>query len=352
LPLAVSALKTWTDWHQEKLTGHDGIVRPNHPLLLRALDRRQSATSLVKLLRDPLGYLWKYGFGWSEPEETDEPLTLDALAFGILLHEILEATVTALGKTRPGCFAAATSEQVARGVEEAVQDADQRWNESRPVPPPVVWKRKLAEVAELAKTALSCHEDPLPGERSWAEVPFGADPKVEGLTKEPRPLLPWYPSLPVTIPGTTIRIGGFIDRLDLAGDESRARVTDYKSGKLRGKPPQLKGGAELQRCLYAFAVQALLANHPQVEAQLLYPRRNAMGLLLEDPEGTLARLAGYLRAATSSFAGGAALPGPATGEWDDLTFALPGGARETYLATKMPLAEGVLADLKPLWEEP
>ena len=64
-PLAVSSLQTWVEWHQAKITSHDGLVRANHPLLLRALEeRRQSAKSLVKLIRDPLGYLWTYGFGW------------------------------------------------------------------------------------------------------------------------------------------------------------------------------------------------------------------------------------------------------------------------------------------------
>jgi hypothetical protein len=88
----------------------------------------------------------------------------------------------------------------------------------------------------------------------------------------------------VNIPGTGIRIGGSIDRLDLAGDRSRARVTDYKSGRLKGRPPQLKGGAELQRCLYAYAVTVLLAERPQVEAQLLYARKDGQGLQLENPE--------------------------------------------------------------------
>ncbi len=147
-PLAVSAIQTWIEWHQGKLTGHDGLVRANHPLLLRALDRRQSATSLVKLLRDPLGYLWTYGFGWSEPEETDEPLTLDALAFGSLLHEILEETVSLLESTRAGGFAGASPQEIRNVVEIVLGAVDSRWNESRPVPPPAVWKRKLAEAAE------------------------------------------------------------------------------------------------------------------------------------------------------------------------------------------------------------
>ena len=95
------------------------MVRANHPLLLRALDRRQSATSLVKLLRDPLGYLWTYGFRWAEPEETDEPLTLDALAFGNLLHEILEEAVTQIEVTGAGGLGSASDEVIAQAIERA-----------------------------------------------------------------------------------------------------------------------------------------------------------------------------------------------------------------------------------------
>jgi len=352
LPLAASVAQTWSDWHQMRLTAHDGLVKANHPLLLRALDRRQSATSLVKLLRDPLGYLWTYGFGWSQPEETEEPLMLDALSFGKLLHEILQDTVTQLESTREGGFAGASADEVGRTLDIVVRAVDSRWNENRPVPPPAVWKRKLAEAAELALVALSYHDEPLPGERSWAEIPFGGDPKGNVLVDKVRSTLPWDPLAPVTIPGTSIRISGSIDRLDLAGDRSHARVTDYKSGKFRGAPPQLKGGAELQRCLYAYAVKALVAGHPQVEAQLLYPRRDGRGLRLEAPEATLERLTGYLMAANATFVAGAALPGPATEEmWYDLAFALPGGAKESYLTTKLPLIRQRLNSLEPLWEE-
>ena len=58
LPVARSARSCWVDWHAERLTAHDGLMKANHPLILAALNRRQSATSLTKLLRDPLGYLW------------------------------------------------------------------------------------------------------------------------------------------------------------------------------------------------------------------------------------------------------------------------------------------------------
>lgn len=353
LPLARGALLTWRDWHREEITGHDGLVRANHPLLLRALDRRQSASSLVKLLRDPLGYLWTYGFGWSAPEETDEPLTLDALAFGNLLHEILDEAVTQLERASPGGFARASSAEISRAIETASDTVSGRWDETRPVPPPVVWRRKRAEAVQLALTALSYRGEPLHDQQSWAEIPFGGDQRADALNEEARSALPWNPTVPVNIPGTAIRIGGSIDRLDLAGDRSRARVTDYKSGRLRSKPPQLKGGAELQRCLYAYAVKALIPERPQVEAQLLYPRKDGNGLPLENPEATLEKLTSYLAAAAASFIDGKALPGPAADEpWYDLAFALPGGAKESYLAALLPLVLQELGALAPLWGEP
>jgi hypothetical protein len=352
LPVARSARSTWIDWHTGRLTPHDGLVRPEHLLLLRALDRRQSASSLVKLLRDPLGYLWTYGFGWSEPEETDEPLKLDALAFGNLLHEILQQAVTRLEAGDPSGFARASEGQIAQAVRDAAQQVAADWEETRPVPPPLIWKRKCEDAMDFAVIALSYQQDPLPGQRSWAEIPFGGDRHAQELDEESRQTLPWDPLGPVIIAGTGIAIGGAIDRLDLASDNTQARVTDYKSGKLRGKPPQLKGGAELQRCLYAYAVKALLPESPKVEARLLYPRQSGRLLELEQPQATLEKLEAYLTAAVTSFKAGLTLPGPAAQDaWYDLAFALPGGAKESYLENKIPLVAQTLSAIAPLWDE-
>jgi hypothetical protein len=352
LPVAQSARATWIDWHTGRLTAHDGLVRAEHPLLLQALDRRQSASSLVKLLRDPLGYLWTYGFGWSEPEETDEPLKLDPLALGNLLHEILQQAVTRMESDRPGGFARASQQQIAQAVGEAAQQVAARWEETHPVPPPVIWKRKCEDAMDFAVIALSYRQEPLPGQRSWAEIPFGGDRHARKLDEDNRRALPWDPLAPVIIAGTGIAIGGAIDRLDIASDNSQARVTDYKSGKLRGKPPQLKGGAELQRCLYAYAVKALLAESPHVEARLLYPRAGGKVQELEQPQAALEKLAAYLTAAVTSFKAGLTLPGPAAQDaWYDLAFALPGGAKESYLENKMPLVAQTLPAIAPLWDE-
>ena len=140
LPLARSATRTWIDWRSEKLTAHDGLIRQGHPMLLRALERTQSASSLVRLLRDPLGYLWTYGFGWKAPEETEEPLTLDALAFGGLLHEILQQAVTRMENAETGGFAGASRGDIEHTAAWAATEVAERWAARRPVPPPVIWE--------------------------------------------------------------------------------------------------------------------------------------------------------------------------------------------------------------------
>jgi hypothetical protein len=122
---------------------------------MAALQRQQSATSLVKLLRDPLGYLWRYGFGWNEPKETEAPLLLDALAFGNLLHDALRAAVTRLEDTVPGGFASAAPQQIRDTLGSALDEVAAEWELSQPTPPPVIWRRKLQDIHDLAFVALT-----------------------------------------------------------------------------------------------------------------------------------------------------------------------------------------------------
>ncbi|HEY9548423.1 MAG TPA: PD-(D/E)XK nuclease family protein, partial [Kiloniellaceae bacterium] len=79
VPQAASAVSCWRDWHIHDVTPHDGLVRAEHPVLLAILERTQSASSLRRLLRNPLGYVWRYGMRWREPESGSDLLVLDAL---------------------------------------------------------------------------------------------------------------------------------------------------------------------------------------------------------------------------------------------------------------------------------
>ncbi|MBN8994765.1 MAG: PD-(D/E)XK nuclease family protein [Rhizobiales bacterium] len=341
-PQAVSAQGCWRDWRQIEITPHDGLVRADHPLVLAILGRTQSASSLRRLLRNPLSFVWIYAFGWREPQSSAEPLVLDALGIGDLVHLVLDHALRDL--EAGGGLAAADAQTIEAAVARAAQAVAADWESERPVPPAVIWGRTLDDARMLASRALSYGDDLLPGARSYGEVPFGgSQPKSDAQT-------PWDSSTPVTIPDTGFNIAGYIDRLDIAGDGKRALVRDYKTGRPPRGDIRLNGGRELQRCLYAFAVKALLGDDVAISASLLYPR-DPVDLQLDDPEAVLVEITGYLRAARASLAGGAALPGPDTGgDYDDLAFALPANANATYCKRKMPAATERLGEVTQVWE--
>ena len=114
----------------------------------------------------------------------------------------------------------------------------------------------------------------------------------------------------------------------------------------------MKGGAELQRCLYAFAVRSLLPGVNRISSRLLYPMAGEDGLYtLADPDTVLSRLAEFVATAARLVAAGNLLPGPgASNIYNDFAFALPGDAKESYFELKFPLIAARLGDLAPLWE--
>jgi len=339
---AAGARACWRDWRMGAVTPHDGVVRPEHPIIREALGRLQSANSLKALLRGPLNFVWKYALGWKAPQSSAEPLVLDPLQNGNLIHAVLDRALRGLEPS--GGLAAADSTAIEAAVATAVAEVAAEWESERPVPPYVIWGRTLTEAQTLSVRALSFGEEQLPGGRSYSEVPFGgSEPKSDAE-------LPWDPEAQVTIPGTDFAISGYIDRLDVSGDGTRALVRDYKTGKAPREAIQLNKGSELQRCLYAFAVRQLLGEDVDITASLLYPRE-LLDLKLDDPKGALDEVTGYLIAARASLASGAALPGPDTGgAYDDFAFALPANAGATYCKRKSPAIAERLGDATQVWE--
>jgi hypothetical protein len=339
---ALAATNCWRNWHRKEITGHDGLVRADHPLLLAILDRKQSASSLRLLLRSPLGFVWRYAMQLRMPESGTDPLVLDALGFGNLVHMTLDVSLRML--EADGGLAAADEARVARCVEEAAREVAGIWESEYAVPPELIWRRTLDEARLLTTRALTYGDERLPGSRSYGEVAFGgAEPSSSADS-------PWDCAIPVEIPGTGFRINGFIDRLDLSGDRKRALVRDYKTGRPPKEDICLDGGRELQRCLYAFAVKALLGPDVSISASLLFPREQ-VDLQLADPEATLIEITGYLQAARANLAAGRALIGPDTGgTYDGLAFALPANAAATYCKRKSPAATEMLGDAAQVWE--
>ena len=339
---AASALTTWRNWHRKEITPHDGLVRADHPMLLDILARVQSASSLRLLLRNPLGFVWRYGMRLQMPESGTDPLVLDALAMGDLVHITLDLALQQLEAN--GGLANAHDAEITAAIEGATANVAGVWESERAVPPPVIWRRTLDDARTLAERALTYRGERLENPRSYGEVAFG------GVTPKTSADTPWDAATPVAIPETVFAIKGYIDRLDLSGDGTRALVRDYKTGRPPKEDISIDGGRELQRCLYAFAVKALLGTNVSISASLLYPLAQ-VDLQLADPEATLGALTGYLQYASTNLSAGHALIGPDTGgTYDDLAFALPANAGATYCKRKATAATERLGDAALVWE--
>jgi hypothetical protein len=89
-----------------------------------------------------------------------------------------------------------------------------------------------------------------------------------------------------------------------------------------------------------------------VETRLLFPRAKKDSLYpLAEPAAVLAYLADFAIAVQRYAKAGNMLPGAgAQDDNNDLAFALPGGAKQSYFELKSGLIAERLADLSPLWE--
>lgn len=348
LPQAKAALKCWKNWHKANLTPHDGVIGANHPLIKAVLQRPLSATSLKPLLRNPIGFLWKYGLGWKEPGDTEaEPLTLESASLGSIVHEILELAVSDLEAGKG--FASAGERTIKAAIKRALKKTRKRWESEELIPPSLIWEHALEEITQMCVNALTAKDDNWSDAKSYPEASFG------GMRQKSEATSPWDVISTVTIPGTKLQIRGSIDRLDISADGKQARVIDYKTG-MPPKPGILKkgfefdGGKELQRCLYAAAVSSLLGSVVSVEASLLYVKDELTVVQLEDPGDKLKELAKYLNSArTNLINGGAVMGEDIAGTYDDMVFALPANT-SSYLSWKESAAYTLLGSATAIWE--
>ncbi|RWM13734.1 MAG: PD-(D/E)XK nuclease family protein [Mesorhizobium sp.] len=345
-PALAAANACWRDWRNPAITAHDGRTRAAHPVIARAIDAVQSATSLRLMLRDPLAFLWRYALGWRSVPEDDQPLTLDARAYGDLVHELLKRTVDTL-EPKPG-YSRAVRHEIEAALAEAATTVSAEWPLKRSVPPLLLWRHTLDAAAQLALKALTLDETFQPGTRSWTELAFGrADEAVAAASD-----LPWDPTAPVEITGTTVRVKGSIDRLDITATGNAVRVSDYKTGAEPKKADQivLGGGAELQRVIYALAARQLVPDNPRVVARLIYLGGGEPRVYkLPDIDQAIAEIADHVRAAGVLLRQGRALPGPDAREnWNDFRLALP-ASPTTYFQIKQSALSRAFDDFARVW---
>lgn len=341
---AVRSKMAVLDWERPTLTEHDGLVPASHPRIEAAFAQIQSATSLRLMIRDPLAYMWKYALGFHSPEFEDEPLTVDSRTFGNIVHEILKTVVRKLEKGDG--FTAASDNLLKVETQMARMRVGAWFEQSRPVPPTLIWATTLDLAEEIAYKALTFREARLEGARSYAEIPFGKN------VEYPPDSVPWVVDRDVEIPGTGIRVGGIMDRLDLLLEASTAHVLDYKTGKTPtgAETIGIAGGKEVQRTIYYHALKALLDGVDTVISALYYPATGTY-VPLENTEQHVEDVAMAIRAALLTLRNGHAYPGiDAADTYNDMLFAYPERARSVYLERKMALIGTEFEELIKVWD--
>jgi RecB family exonuclease len=352
-PLAISARSCLTDWCDPELTAHDGIVRANHPAILRCLRKPHSTTSLRTLLTDPLAFLWQYCLGWWEPQDLagEQPVVVDGLSEGSLFHKMLEHAARRL-EHEPGAMAKVLPHQLEMAIEDAVNEVGESWGRANPVPPPRIWRRLLERGRDVVLAAFRGMPPSLEMQRTYVEVPFG-------YSEQSRDGRPWDPAVVVTFNanGFALPLRGRIDRLDLSGDGKRARVLDYKTvGKAPAEDPGLKQGQELQRCIYTHVVRQLLVG-TDVEAALMYPGQTNGYFILSNANQMLAQLTANIEAAVHNAQRGCLPFGSLTEEKANKNyvyapaFAYPANAKGLYFPLKRDARDVAVGDLLSLWTE-
>lgn len=335
----------WSNWHRAEMTPHDGAVRANHPAVERALGRLHSATSLKRLARDPLGFVWRYALGMRSVPLAQQPLALDALMFGELVHELLRRTVDAL-EPDPG-FVRASRDQIEIALSAAAAQVRVEWPLERPVPPRLLWTHTLDEAVKRSLRGLTVDESFQSGTRSWTELAFG-DGSSDGDA-------PWQGMQNIVIGDAGLRLGGRIDRLDLAAAGDRVRISDYKTG---ATPANAAGividrGRELQRVLYAIAVRQLLRDAAVVISRLVFLDGSSKPYPLTGPvlDAAAQDVTQFLDIACALVRRGGAHPGPdARDRYNDLRLALPIDL-EAYFQRKGAAFRELARELSPLWSK-
>jgi hypothetical protein len=347
-PRVKNSRACWAEWNRPAFSLHDGTDGSVSVAVNRALATVQSATSLRRLLRDPLGFVWRYALGWRAPQFEQQPLTLSPSEFGELVHELLGRTIQSLEPV-PG-FARANEKQILEALDAAVAQVAETWPLERATPPPLLWLHILEEASQRALRGLTVDDVLQSGTRSWTEVAFGETPPGSLATG------PWNSTQAVLIPGTELCFGGRIDRLDLRAGADAARISDYKSGHAAQNAPSLilDRGKELQRVLYAMALRQLLPECRMIVSRLVYLAGETAPVALtgDTLEQAMQEVAGFVLQARDHVRAQRSVAGDDVREpYYDMGLALPAD-RDSYLRRKQQVFAEANEHLAALWRHP
>ncbi|MBM4341389.1 MAG: hypothetical protein FJ110_17830 [Deltaproteobacteria bacterium] len=243
-------------WGKRKFTDYEGclgskealgILRDRYSLFKKSI----SPTWLEAYASCPFQYLLSKIMGIEAFTEPEREAAISPLDRGKLVHEILWQFFTDLKKERGASFQL-TLEDLFRLVEIANKRFD-AFEKTGVTGFPMLWEVAKREILGMLRDFFYEELNETEFIPAYFEVRYGMRrhgfQESEISTEDP---------IPFKLAGETINLRGKMDRIDLTKDGKRARVRDYKTGKVSAKENEFQGGTTLQLPLYLHAVRQLL----------------------------------------------------------------------------------------------
>ena len=273
-----------SQWLGEEFTAYDGLV----PAAGIDLDPTQangpimSANRLQTAGECPRAFFFNYGLDLSLPDEilVNPDQWRDALARGLLLHELFEVFVRELVAEKRFPEMARDRDRLLELLNKQVKRYARRY-------PPVNKMTFQQERADIEQTALTfLQEDELFCRKHdcrplYLEASLGMSPGEHGTP------LDREEAIPVTLPdGRTIYVRGRVDRIDQLGAEELKQyaVWDYKTGSSRGfeEAQPFQQGRKVQSFLYVAMVSHVIREEIDATAEVkqfgfFFPGAKAVG---------------------------------------------------------------------------
>ncbi len=272
----------------DRFTVFDGWIKDTHGEIDPRLNRVPvSCTEIEALARCPFAYFLRYVLEVEPPDDygRDPTVWLDAMAFGILLHEIFHSFMAEITAREEKPNFTRHWERLRAIAEECIT----RWRHRMPPPNLAAFTTQRSHVFAACYTFLKDEEIHCQqGTPRYFEIPFG----LPGLESAP----PIGSPDPVSIDigeGKDFMLRGRIDRVDHKGRDEY-EVWDYKSGSSRNilEEKQLNRGRQIQHALYARAVEILLARVQKqgrvTRSGYFFPGLKGEGQRIAKPQDTLA----------------------------------------------------------------
>jgi hypothetical protein len=235
----------------EALTKWDGLIAaPPEELDPRLNGGIYSASQLEAMARCPYRHFLQRVLWLDVADELifDPDVWLSALQYGILVHAVLETTMTELcaSHQKPSMAFLPRMQEIAEAA---------LLRERRVVPPPgeAAFERQRIELLRSCEVFLRNEEEACRDVTPrYFELSFGFG-SSDGMHM-PEPL-----EIPLGA-GRSVKVRGKIDRVDFNESTGEWSVWDYKSGSLYGFDDggRLRCGTKLQYAIYARALEAIL----------------------------------------------------------------------------------------------